>query len=135
MNVNFHCYWFFYALNCAGKFFEILIGRGTEPLWTLLSKIAVLYILEPIFTVIYVINITTIWEKVMTSLRGHIFRRMLIQKVLIIFKYLQVPPYGGWGLTMSACSMFLFSIICLGCARVRPSVRPNKYEHSCMILD
>lgn len=50
-------------------------------MWTLLSKIAVLYTLEPIFTVIYVINMTSIWEKVMASLRGQIFRRMLIQKV------------------------------------------------------
>lgn len=78
--------YFFYASFCAGKFFEILIGRGTEPLWTLLSKIAVLYILEPIFTVVYVINMTTIWEKVMAGLRGQIFRRMLIQKVQIIYK-------------------------------------------------
>jgi len=76
-------------LYCTGKFFEVLIGRRTEPLWTLLSKIAVLYILEPIFTVVYVINMTTIWERVMGSLRGQIFRRMLIQKVQIIYKHLQ----------------------------------------------
>ncbi|KAJ0974571.1 hypothetical protein J5N97_016536 [Dioscorea zingiberensis] len=65
----------------SGKFFEILVGRRPEPLWTLLSKIAVLYVLEPIFTVIFVINLTTMWEKVMASLRGQIFRRILIQKV------------------------------------------------------
>lgn len=71
----------------SGQFFEILIGRGKEPLWTLLSKIAVLYSLEPVFTVIYVINMTTIWEKVMVSLRGQIFRRMLIQKVEFYDRY------------------------------------------------
>lgn len=65
----------------SGRFFEILIGRSKEPLWTLLSKIGVLYCLEPIFTVIFVINMTTIWENVMASLRTQIFRRMLIEKV------------------------------------------------------
>lgn len=65
----------------SGKFFEILIGRRSEPLWNLLSKIAVLYSLEPIFTVIFVTNMATVWEKVMASLRGQVFRRMLIQKV------------------------------------------------------
>ncbi|KAK8945384.1 ABC transporter B family member 28 [Platanthera guangdongensis] len=65
----------------SGKFYEILIGRGTGPLWGILSRIATLYILEPIFTVVFVINMTTIWEKVMSSLRGQIFKRMLVQKV------------------------------------------------------
>ncbi|XP_020096590.1 ABC transporter B family member 28 isoform X1 [Ananas comosus] len=65
----------------SGNFFEILIGRGSESLWKLLSKVAALYILEPIFTIIFVINMTTIWEKVMTTLRGQIFRRILVQKV------------------------------------------------------
>lgn len=71
----------------SGKFFEILIGRGSESLWKLLSKIAVLYSLEPIFTIIFIINMTTIWEKVMTSLRGQIFRRILIQKVEFFDRY------------------------------------------------
>nr|CAD1818902.1 unnamed protein product [Ananas comosus var. bracteatus] len=65
----------------SGNFFEILIGRGSESLWKLLSKVAALYILEPIFTIIFVINMTTIWEKVMATLRGQIFRRILVQKV------------------------------------------------------
>ncbi|XP_072961857.1 ABC transporter B family member 28-like [Typha angustifolia] len=65
----------------SGKFFEVLIGRGSENLWRILSKIAALYILEPIFTITFVINMTIIWEKVMESLRGQIFRRILIQKV------------------------------------------------------
>jgi len=66
----------------AGRFFETLIGRGNEPLWRLLSKIAVLYTLEPVFTIIFVINMTIIWEQVMARLRSQIFRRILIQKVL-----------------------------------------------------
>uniref|UniRef100_K3ZSS5 ABC transmembrane type-1 domain-containing protein n=1 Tax=Setaria italica TaxID=4555 RepID=K3ZSS5_SETIT len=65
----------------SGRFFETLIGRGKEPLWRLLSKIAVLYTLEPIFTIIFVINMTVIWEQVMARLRSQIFRRILIQKV------------------------------------------------------
>nr|XP_019709057.1 ABC transporter B family member 28 isoform X2 [Elaeis guineensis]XP_019709058.1 ABC transporter B family member 28 isoform X2 [Elaeis guineensis] len=69
------------------KFFEILIGRGSEPLWKLLSKIAVLYTLEPILTIVFVINMTIMWEKVMASLRGQIFRRILIQKVEFFDRY------------------------------------------------
>lgn len=68
----------------AGRFFETLIGRGSEPLWRLLSKIAVLYTLEPIFTIVFVINMTVIWEKVMARLRSQIFRRILIQKVILL---------------------------------------------------
>jgi ATP-binding cassette subfamily B (MDR/TAP) protein 8 len=41
----------------------------------------VLYALEPIFTVIFVVNMNTVWEKVMATLRAQIFRRVLIQKV------------------------------------------------------
>ncbi|KAL6639205.1 hypothetical protein ACP70R_022935 [Stipagrostis hirtigluma subsp. patula] len=66
----------------SGRFFETLIGRGSEPLWRLLSKIAVLYTLEPIFTIIFVINMTVVWEKVMARLRSQIFRRILIQKMV-----------------------------------------------------
>jgi ATP-binding cassette subfamily B (MDR/TAP) protein 10 len=68
----------------SGRFFETLIGRGSEPLWRLLSKIAVLYTLEPIFTIVFVINMTVIWEKVMARLRSQIFRRILIQKVILL---------------------------------------------------
>ncbi|PKA61119.1 ABC transporter B family member 28 [Apostasia shenzhenica] len=71
----------------SGKFFEILIGRGTGSLWNLLSRIATLYILEPIFTVVFIINMTNIWEKVMASLRGLVFKRMLIQKVEFFDRY------------------------------------------------
>lgn len=46
-----------------------------------------MYILEPIFTVVFVINMTTIWEKVMSSLRGQIFKRMLIQKAEFYDRY------------------------------------------------
>ncbi|XP_042504842.1 ABC transporter B family member 28 [Macadamia integrifolia] len=65
----------------SGRFFEVLIGVRPEPLWKLLSKVGVLYMLEPIFTVIFVINMSTIWEKVMAALRAHVFRRILIQKM------------------------------------------------------
>lgn len=47
----------------------------------LLSKVAILYTLEPIFTVIFIVNMNAIWEKVMSSLRAQIFQRVLIQKV------------------------------------------------------
>ena len=96
-------------MYCTGKFFEVLIGRRTEPLLTLLSKIAVLYTLEPIFTVVYVINMTTIWERVMASLRGQIFRRMLIQKVQIICKHLQNIPFETEVSLGSAYSIFIIS--------------------------
>lgn len=67
-----------------GKFFEILVGRRSESLWSLLSKIGVLYALEPIFTIIFIINMTIIWENVMASLRAQIFGRMLVQKVQLV---------------------------------------------------
>lgn len=65
----------------SGRFFEILIGSNSEQLWGLLSKIGTLYLLEPIFTIIFVTNMSTIWEKVMATLRSELFRRILIQKV------------------------------------------------------
>ncbi|GKA21489.1 putative RNA-directed DNA polymerase, partial [Tanacetum coccineum] len=69
------------------RFFEVLIGTRSEPLWQLLSKVAVLYTLEPIFTVIFVVNMNTIWEKVMSSLRAQIFGSVLIHKVEFFDKY------------------------------------------------
>ncbi|KAL4595274.1 hypothetical protein ACB092_12G079600 [Castanea dentata] len=71
----------------SGRFFEVLIGARPEPLWRLLSKVGVLYALEPILTVVFVINLNTIWEKVMSTLRAHIFRRVLIQKVEFFDRY------------------------------------------------
>ncbi|KAK4571752.1 hypothetical protein RGQ29_030241 [Quercus rubra] len=71
----------------SGRFFEVLIGARPEPLWRLLSKVGVLYALEPILTVIFVINLNTVWEKVMSKLRAHIFRRVLIQKVEFFDRY------------------------------------------------
>ncbi|KAF8692671.1 hypothetical protein HU200_039499 [Digitaria exilis] len=71
----------------AGRFFETLIGQGNEPLWRLLSKIAVLYTLEPIFTIIFVVNMTVIWEQVMARLRSQIFRRILIQKMVFFDRH------------------------------------------------
>ncbi|XP_058779253.1 ABC transporter B family member 28 isoform X1 [Vicia villosa] len=71
----------------SGRFFEVLIGVRPEPLWSLLSKMGVLYALEPIFTVIFVINMNIVWEKVMAALRAQIFGRLLIQKVEFFDKY------------------------------------------------
>ena len=62
-------------------FFDVLIGKNSEKLWGLLSKIGTLYLLEPIFTIIFVTNMSTIWEKVMAILRSELFRWILIQKV------------------------------------------------------
>ncbi|KAK6125924.1 hypothetical protein DH2020_040313 [Rehmannia glutinosa] len=63
------------------EIFQVLIGARPEPIWQLLSKVGILYTLEPIFTIIFVINMNGIWEKVMSSLRAQIFQRVLIQKV------------------------------------------------------
>lgn len=71
----------------SGRFFEVLSGARAEPLWKLMSRIAVLYALEPVFTMIFVINMNRIWERVMAVLRAHIFRRMLIQKVEFFDRY------------------------------------------------
>ncbi|KAH7537967.1 hypothetical protein FEM48_Zijuj03G0149200 [Ziziphus jujuba var. spinosa] len=71
----------------SGRFFEVLIGARPEPLWKLLSKVGILYALEPILTVIFVVNMNTIWEKVMSTLRAQIFGRVLIQKVEFFDRY------------------------------------------------
>lgn len=71
----------------SGQFFEVIIGSRPDPLWKLLSKVAVLYTLEPIFTIIFVTSLNTIWEKVMTKLRAIVFRRILIQKVEFFDRY------------------------------------------------
>ncbi|XVE58616.1 hypothetical protein DITRI_Ditri04bG0183800 [Diplodiscus trichospermus] len=71
----------------SGRFFEVLIGARPEPLWKLLSKVGLLYSLEPIFTVIFVVNMNTVWEKVMSTLRAQIFKRVLIQKAEFFDRY------------------------------------------------
>ena len=68
-------------ITITGKFFEVLIGARPDPIWQVLSKVGLLYTLEPIFTIIFVVNMNGIWEKVMSSLRAQIFQRVLIQKV------------------------------------------------------
>ncbi|XVF81688.1 hypothetical protein PTKIN_Ptkin15bG0175500 [Pterospermum kingtungense] len=70
-----------------GQFFEMLIGAKPEPLWKLLSKVALLFSLEPIFTIIFVVNMNTLWEKVMSTLRAQIFGRVLIQKAEFFDRY------------------------------------------------
>lgn len=71
----------------SGRFFEVLIGTRPEPLLELLSKVGLLYALEPILTIIYVVNMNSIWEKVMSNLRAQIFQRVLIQKVDFFDRY------------------------------------------------
>ncbi|KAJ0100462.1 hypothetical protein Patl1_20055 [Pistacia atlantica] len=71
----------------SGRFFEVLIGARPEPLWRLLSKVGLLYALEPIFTVIFVVNMSTVWENVMSIVRAQIFRRVLIQKAEFFDRY------------------------------------------------
>lgn len=65
----------------------MLIGARPEPLWKLLSKVGLLYALEPIFTVIFVMNMNTVWEKVMSIVKAQIFRRVLIQKAEFFDRY------------------------------------------------
>ncbi|XP_015967494.1 ABC transporter B family member 28 isoform X2 [Arachis duranensis] len=43
--------------------------------------------MEPLLTVIFVVNMNTVWEKVMSTLRAQIFGRILIQKVEFFDKY------------------------------------------------
>uniref|UniRef100_A0A7N0REL1 ABC transmembrane type-1 domain-containing protein n=1 Tax=Kalanchoe fedtschenkoi TaxID=63787 RepID=A0A7N0REL1_KALFE len=71
----------------SGRFFEVLIGARPEPLWKLLASVGILYALEPVFTIVFVINMNTIWEKVMSALRAKVFRRVLIQKVEFFDRY------------------------------------------------
>ncbi|XP_047321487.1 ABC transporter B family member 28 [Impatiens glandulifera] len=71
----------------SGKFFEVLIGKGDKPLWDVISKIAILYILEPVFTIFFVVNLSTTWEKVMSNLRAQMFKRILTHKVAFFDKY------------------------------------------------
>lgn len=92
-----------------GGFFEVLIGARPEPLWVLLSKVGVLYALEPIFTVMFVVNMNTIWENVMSSLRARIFSSILIRKV----KLLALLFYLGTCLVTSLLRSFL-EIQCCG---------------------
>ncbi|CAL9086549.1 unnamed protein product [Musa textilis] len=79
----------------SGKFFQTITGTVSEPLWRLLSQIAFLYSLEPIFTIIFVTNMTIIWESVMANLRGQIFRQILIQKVVEFFDRHKVGELTG----------------------------------------
>ncbi|KAG9453048.1 hypothetical protein H6P81_005952 [Aristolochia fimbriata] len=71
----------------SGRFFEVLVGARPDPLWQLLTQVGCLYVLEPIFTVVFVTNMNTVWEKVMASMRALVFRRILIQKVELFDRY------------------------------------------------
>ncbi|KAL2558577.1 ABC transporter B family member 28 [Forsythia ovata] len=70
-----------------GRFFEVLIGARPVPLWQVVGKLGILYALEAICTIIFVINMNIMWEKVMSSLRAQIFQRVLIQKVEFFDRY------------------------------------------------
>ncbi|CAM6103486.1 unnamed protein product [Calypogeia fissa] len=65
----------------SGRFFETLIGVRTQPLADLLARLCLVYVMEPFFTVLFVTNMISIWEKVMKELRFRVFQRVLIQKV------------------------------------------------------
>ncbi|KAI4351813.1 hypothetical protein L6164_006126 [Bauhinia variegata] len=71
----------------SGQLFEVLIGSRPGSLWRMLGEFAVLYALEPILTIIFVINMNIVWEKVMSTLRAQIFGRILIQKVEFFDRY------------------------------------------------
>ncbi|KAI9080819.1 hypothetical protein K1719_037221 [Acacia pycnantha] len=71
----------------SGQFFEVLIGARPEPLWRLLSKVGMLYALEPILTITFVTNMNIMWEKIMSTLRAQIFGRILMQKVEFFDRY------------------------------------------------
>ena len=95
-----------------GRFFEVIIGARPDPLWKLLSKVGLLYALEPVLTVIFVVNLNTVWEKVMSTLSAQIFRRVLIQKVKLIssnltffFFFFPFSGVGGFGIAGQCFSL------------------------------
>eukprot|EP00850_Spirogloea_muscicola_P015228 SM000115S23907 [mRNA] locus=s115:109257:114629:- [translate_table: standard] len=65
----------------SGQFFETLIGKRQGNLSRLLGSLAIVYVMEPIFTVAYVTSMCTTWEAVMAKLRTAVFQRLLVQKV------------------------------------------------------
>lgn len=90
----------------------MLIGARPEPLWRLLSKIGVLYGLEPIFTVVFVVNMNTVWEKVMSTVRAQIFSRLLIQKVCTILVFLRLLLLlFKFGFKLYCLLVFLFFLV------------------------
>ncbi|EFJ27011.1 ATP-binding cassette transporter, partial [Selaginella moellendorffii] len=65
----------------SGAFFETLIGRRSQPLWKVLRMLALVYVLEPVLTVVFVTNMIAAWENVMAKLRSQLFRRLLVQRI------------------------------------------------------
>jgi hypothetical protein len=86
-----------------GRFFEVIIGARPDPLWKLLSKVGLLYALEPVLTVIFVVNLNTVWEKVMSTLAAQIFRRVLIQKVKLKSSNFTFFFFFFWGWGVLYC--------------------------------
>ncbi|KZV41051.1 Non-intrinsic ABC protein 8 isoform 1 [Dorcoceras hygrometricum] len=89
----------------SGRFFEVLIGARPEPIGQVLSKVGILYLVEPIFTIIFVINMNAMWEKVMSSLRAQIFQSVLIQKVEFFDRYKIF-----WQVIGTLCLLFALSV-------------------------
>uniref|UniRef100_A0A6N2NLE5 ABC transporter domain-containing protein n=1 Tax=Salix viminalis TaxID=40686 RepID=A0A6N2NLE5_SALVM len=85
----------------SGRFFEVLIGARPEPLWRLLSKIGVLYALEPVLTVVFVVNMNTVWKGDMATLRAQIFRgdwflRRSFTSPFVVFSAMQVEFFDRY---------------------------------------
>eukprot|EP00850_Spirogloea_muscicola_P011020 SM000067S20297 [mRNA] locus=s67:139842:145263:+ [translate_table: standard] len=68
----------------SGQFFETLIGKRQGKLGRLLGSLAIVYVMEPIFTVAYVTSMCTAWEAVMAKLRTAVFQRLLVQKASLL---------------------------------------------------
>lgn len=92
--------------SLTGRFFETLIGVRKQPMYSLLLKLFVVYLMEPVCTVVFVTNMIRIWEKVMKELRFQVFQRVLIQKVVT---YLH--PECSFS---SSCFLFFLFDACLG---------------------
>lgn len=96
-----------------GRFFEVLIGARPEPLWKLLGKIGVLYMLEPVLTVLFVVNLNTVWEKVMSTMRAQLFRRVLIQKVNAVIPFSIEMQNIAYVITVSISASFHYILYCI----------------------
>lgn len=61
-----------------GKFFEILIGVRKEFLLEFLVKFGVIYFMELVLIVVFIINLVYVWENVMVYLCLEVFCCILI---------------------------------------------------------
>eukprot|EP00898_Chlorokybus_atmophyticus_P004920 jgi/Chlat1/5429/Chrsp35S05317 len=65
----------------SGRLFEALAGVRPTPIAPLLQRLAVLYICEPLSTLVYVRCTSSAAEHVMAGVRSRVFRSILTQKV------------------------------------------------------